>query len=146
MTMTVGNKGQEDITTSSDDHHDEDDDITHMWFAAAGGDVMRLRQLAARGIDITIADYDRRSPLHLATSNGHIEAVRFLISIGANLDYEDRFGNKAIDDAIREGHKDVEKELLMAEQQKQRQSIPLNKDELIAALEVQGIDCSGNEV
>lgn len=137
----AANGNQEDITKSAEDHHTEDDDITHMWFAAAAGDVIRLQQLAARGIDITIADYDRRSPLHLATSNGHLDAVRFLVSIGADIEYTDTFGNKAIDDAIREGHKEIEAELLLEQTHAKKRALPMSKAELVSALEAQGINC-----
>jgi glutaminase/ankyrin repeat protein len=135
-------KGQEDITKSAENTANEDDDITHLWFAAASGDVARLRQLAARGVDVTIADYDRRSPLHLAASNGHLAAVRFLVSIGANLEYEDSFQNKAVDDATREGHREVEEELRASTQQPKARALPMPKAQLIEMIESQGIGCS----
>jgi len=131
-----------DITKSKDDHHEDDNNVTHLWFAAASGNVMRLRQLAARGVNVTIADYDRRSALHLAASSGHAEAVEFLISIGAKLDYEDRFKSKAIDDAVREKHQDVEQILKSAKQQKQVRFLPMPVGDLVATLEAQGFDCT----
>jgi len=88
------------------DHNEED--MTQFWYASAAGELMVLRQLAASGVDVNIADYDRRSALHLAASEGHEPAVRYLLAIGADTAYTDRYGNRALEDSIREGHEGVE--------------------------------------
>jgi hypothetical protein len=120
------------------------DDIIHLWFAAANGDVVRLRQLAARGVDVTIADYDRRSALHVAASNSHLAAVRFLVRVGADPGYVDSFGSRAVDDAAREGHRAVEEELRHAStQQPPVRAPPTSKAQLVELIESQGISCSG---
>ena len=55
------------------------------------------------------SDYDRRTALHLAASNGHEHIVKYLLSIShdaqANKEKLDRFGNTPLADAVREGHK-----------------------------------------
>lgn len=35
--------------------------------------------MALSGIDMQIADYDGRTALHLATAEGHLEVVKFLL-------------------------------------------------------------------
>jgi len=81
-------------------------------FAASEGDLFEVIRLYASGNSISAADYDGRTPLHLAASNGHSKVVKYLIVQSTKLtDIEtpiweavDRFGNMAVDDAIREGH------------------------------------------
>ena len=43
-------------------------------------------------IDVNCADYDKRTPLHLAVSEGHVQVVDFLLKKGAKIT-EDRWGN-----------------------------------------------------
>merc|ERR1719473_690197 len=61
-----------------------------------------------------VGDYDRRTALHLAASNGHRKAAEYLIvqaelRLGERervhfLDARDRFNGTPLDDAVREGH------------------------------------------
>lgn len=78
---------------------------------AARGDLVGLQKLA-KDQDVTVADYDGRTGLHLAAAEGHLEVVRFLLSRGANASAKDRFGGSALDDARKGRHGDVERELL----------------------------------
>jgi glutaminase len=43
-----------------------------------------------RGADVAGADYDKRTPLHIAAADGHIKLVKFLVRKGANVNAEDR--------------------------------------------------------
>ncbi len=67
--------------------------------AAAKGDVNELKRLVAYGVPLGVADYDGRTPLHLAVCEGHERAVRFLISRGADCSAKDRWGHTCVDDA-----------------------------------------------
>ncbi|KAL6060146.1 asparaginase [Balamuthia mandrillaris] len=76
-----------------------------MCSAAALGDLALLRDLfveSPNGADVF--DYDKRYPLHLAASEGKVQAVQFLLDKGANPNVIDRWGNTPLDDAIRGGH------------------------------------------
>lgn len=48
-------------------------------------------------IDVNFCDYDKRTPLHLATSEGHIEIVKSLLQHGAKIK-KDRWGNTPINE------------------------------------------------
>jgi glutaminase len=75
--------------------------------AAARGDLGELRRLIAGGADVSQADYDGRTALHLAASEGRAEAVRLLIEAGCGLTPLDRWGNTPLDDAKREGRDEI---------------------------------------
>ena len=51
-------------------------------------------------ININMGDYDGRTPLHLAASGGHLDVVKLLCRNGANVNCEDRWGGKPLDDAL----------------------------------------------
>lgn len=75
--------------------------------AAAKGNVDRLAQLHADGFDLNVSDYDGRTAMHLAASEGHGTVVRWLLQHGACCRAVDRFGGSALDDAKREKHPEV---------------------------------------
>ena len=55
-------------------------------------------------VDIELGDYDGRTPIHLACSEGHIAIAEFLIDAGLkDINPVDRWGNSPIDDARRGG-------------------------------------------
>lgn len=83
--------------------------VGDLCWAASEGDLGGLRRLAARGIALGLADYDGRTPVHLAASEGHTHVVEFLADQGVALDARDRWGNTPLDDARREGHAGVER-------------------------------------
>lgn len=53
------------------------------------------------------SDYDGRTSLHLAASEGQLESVRLLLARGANPDPVDRWGNRPADHAARSGSTDI---------------------------------------
>ncbi len=83
------------------------DDSVQLCAAAAKGDLIELRRLLARGIDVNISDYDGRTALHLAASDGRLEAVRFLIANHAKIDVRDRWNATPMDDAERENKHEI---------------------------------------
>ena len=70
-------------------------------WAASLGDMEHIRQLVARGVQMDCADYDSRTPLHLAAAEGQTEVVRFLLDQGVDASPFDRWGTTPLDDATR---------------------------------------------
>ena len=44
-------------------------------------------------IDLNKGDYDRRTPLHLASAEGHLDIVKYLLGKGVDTNPKDRWGN-----------------------------------------------------
>ena len=79
----------------------------HLCKAAASGDTQRLKLLAATA-DVNQGDYDKRTPLHIAASEGREDGVKCLLAeLSAAASPEDRWGNTPLDDAIRHGHQAI---------------------------------------
>lgn len=76
-------------------------------WAAAQGDVAEMRRLVARGVNPSVADYDGRTALHLAASEEQLEALRYLLQLGIDVNPIDRWKNTPLDEAIRGDHSSV---------------------------------------
>jgi len=64
-----------------------------MIYACYYGDIEILKALIALKVDPNGKDYDARSPLHLAASQGKLDAVKLLVLNGANVNLLDSRGN-----------------------------------------------------
>lgn len=75
-----------------------------MW-AAALGDLDQVKALVGLGFDPQEANYDWRTPLHLAASEGYLEICTYLIE-EAQVDPspKDRWGHTPCVDATLNGH------------------------------------------
>lgn len=74
----------------------------------ANGSVEGVKSLMLKGANLEVGDYDGRTPLHLAASEGHLNMIKFMIETGLkNLNPLDRWGNTPLDDAKRGKFKDV---------------------------------------
>lgn len=76
---------------------------------ASVGDLDGLTRMFLKGCDLISGDYDKRTPLHLAANNGHINIVEFLCSIYnlSDINVKDRWGNTPYDDAIKSKHSNI---------------------------------------
>ena len=81
--------------------------IGEMIWAASTGDLVAVRRLVAQGVHLDLADYDARTPLHLAAAEGHLQIVEYFVAQRANIRPKDRWGNTPLDDAQRHGREDV---------------------------------------
>eukprot|EP00798_Chlamydomonas_sp_ICE-L_P028052 gene28052-31154_t len=94
--------------------------ITELLFFSSAGDLHRCKKLyAAHDIktdlinfamqlgDPATADYDKRTPLHLASAEGCHSVVAWLVSSGSNVNAVDRFKRTPLEDAVRGDHGEV---------------------------------------
>ncbi|KAK2878547.1 hypothetical protein Q8A67_019338 [Cirrhinus molitorella] len=77
--------------------------------AARIRDIDALEALRKMGTDLSKADYDGRTPLHIATCEGYENVVRYLLDKGATAYAKDRFGDTPLYNAIRLRHTNVMK-------------------------------------
>ncbi|KAK8740737.1 hypothetical protein OTU49_002680 [Cherax quadricarinatus] len=76
-------------------------------FSAAAGDLSALRRHSLSGSDMQAKDYDGRTALHVATSEGHLNIVKYLLyNCQVYPLPKDRWGRTPLDDASSFGHPD----------------------------------------
>ena len=84
--------------------------VNEMIWAASKGDLGAIQDQLQRGAALTCADYDLRTPLHLAAAENQLHVVRFFIDEGEragaafDLNPKDRWGGTPLDDAFLQGH------------------------------------------
>ena len=73
---------------------------------AAEGKVEHIRLLVTNKVDVSLGDYDDRTPLHLAACNGNTAVLEYLLQQDSVLlNAVDRFGGTPYQDAVRHGRK-----------------------------------------
>jgi len=86
--------------------------VVNLLFGAFGGDLTALRRMFLANQDMTVTDYDGRTALHVAASEGHLNCVQFLVEkCNVPLMPKDRWGGTPLDDAVRFGRMSVVKYL-----------------------------------
>lgn len=68
--------------------------------AAVVDDIAMMESFLDNGVDPNCGDYDQRSALHLAASEGMMRVAEFLIRRGANSNALDRWGNTPMVDVV----------------------------------------------
>ena len=96
----------------TNENKDGDSSTSQLISAASNGDLERVKELLSiPEIDVNKGDYDMRCPLHLAAAAGdgekHIEVVKLLVNHGADVNIEDRWGGRPLDEALRSNHTEV---------------------------------------
>jgi glutaminase len=100
-----GRQGKKDPRLAKGEDHARD--MLMLITAAVYGDLPSLQHLEARGVDLNGGDYDRRTALHLAASEGQLEVVRYLLAREVDVNPLDRWGGTPLDDAHRENRQAV---------------------------------------
>ena len=78
------------------------DEDYRLFYAAFKGDVKEMQIMKIKGWKVNAYDYDGRTALGIAASEGNQSAVQFLVENGASLTHQDARGNNALADAVRE--------------------------------------------
>jgi glutaminase len=75
-----------------------------MFYATFNNDIRLMKTLLVQGGKqrVNTCDYGGRTALCIAASEGHIDAVKYLVVHGANIAHRDSRGLNPIDDAQRE--------------------------------------------
>ncbi|PHT35853.1 hypothetical protein CQW23_23553 [Capsicum baccatum] len=71
------------------------------------GDKEGVMQELQKGVEPNLVDYDKRTALHLASSEGCLEIVVLLLEKGADVNSTDRWGRTPLSDARNFSHEDV---------------------------------------
>jgi class 3 adenylate cyclase len=82
--------------------------------AAALGDAKKLSMLIGEGASVEACDLKGRTALHLASSEGRLAVVEYLIHNKANVHAKDHSGHEPLHEAALGGHMDVVKLLIKA--------------------------------
>ena len=72
----------------------------------------RVKDLVEQGADVNAKDKYGRTPLYVASEEGHIDVVKYFVELGADVEAKDRFGKTPLHVASRNGHIDVVKYLV----------------------------------
>ena len=96
------------INPSADKNSAYQNDLLTLCTLCAKGDLTGIRAILSNGADPNGCDYDGRSPLHLAASEGQLSVIKYLLTV-KNIDLNpiDRWGGTPFSDAVREGHQQV---------------------------------------
>ncbi|XP_038725623.1 potassium channel SKOR-like isoform X2 [Tripterygium wilfordii] len=84
-----------------------DDDGGFLCTTVARGDLDLLKRVLANGLDPNVKNYDSRTPLHIAASEGFYLAANLLLEFGATILLKDRWGNTPLDEARISGNKSL---------------------------------------
>ncbi|KAL2095470.1 hypothetical protein ACEWY4_010189 [Coilia grayii] len=77
--------------------------------AAKIGDIEALDAIREMGSSLSMENYDGRTPLHIASCEGHLKVVQYLLGQGATVYAKDRYGDTPLRNAVRFRHKDIVK-------------------------------------
>jgi len=81
--------------------------------AAERGDVAEVRRLVATGVDVDGVDANKITALHFAAGNGHVEALKTLLQLSANIQAKTAAqGATPLHMAAAHGHEEALKTLL----------------------------------
>ncbi|KJH44037.1 ankyrin repeat protein [Dictyocaulus viviparus] len=74
--------------------------VVSLLFAAKNDDIEAIRRMYLQGTNMEVADYDGRTALHIAASEGHEQIIKFLLCVNkVKHNPQDRWGRTPLEDA-----------------------------------------------
>uniref|UniRef100_A0A8C5CUG9 asparaginase n=1 Tax=Gadus morhua TaxID=8049 RepID=A0A8C5CUG9_GADMO len=98
--------------------------------AAKIGDVEALESIREMGSILSLGDYDGRTPLHIAASEGHLKVVQYLLEHGSTIHGRDRHGDTPLSNAVLFRRKDIVRLLRKAGAHLSREQLAVSGTEL----------------
>lgn len=84
----------------------KDNEVRVFW-AAFYGDLYTIQILDKMGVHLSVKDFDSRTPLHIAASEGYLDVTKYLLNRGSVINSYDARNNAPRNDSIREGKQAV---------------------------------------
>ncbi|CAD5226897.1 unnamed protein product [Bursaphelenchus xylophilus] len=121
----------------------EKNQVVSLLFAAKAGDLNKIRRMYMQGCDLEMKDYDKRTALHLAASEGHPDIILFLLNIAkVKVDPRDRWNRTPLEDAQAGNHlaciKLLEKAMRLKESKALERSLFSQPEESMDKIESSG--------
>ncbi|CAI5709982.1 unnamed protein product [Peronospora destructor] len=91
---------------------EEEQSIALAFRVTKRGDTEKLKQLVPEIVRSDIEDYDLRTLLHVASAEGHLQIVKYLVDCGANVNLLDRWGVSPLSEAVTFAHNELAKFLI----------------------------------
>ncbi|KAB2605228.1 ankyrin repeat domain-containing protein 65-like [Pyrus ussuriensis x Pyrus communis] len=88
------------------------DEVLHDAAAMNRVDLFEILYKTLDGIDVNLVDKEGRTPIHIAAAHGHVEMLKFCISVGGNAEVTDSRGRSPLHWAAEKGHLGAAKCLL----------------------------------
>ncbi|XP_056431992.1 60 kDa lysophospholipase-like [Gadus chalcogrammus] len=98
--------------------------------AAKIGDVEALESIREMGSILSLGDFDGRTPLHVAASEGHLKVVQYLLEHGSTIHGRDRHGDTPLSNAVLFRRKDTVRLLRKAGAHLSREQLAVSGTEL----------------
>lgn len=93
------------------------------------GQTAKLEYLRTKyAADLGVADYDGRTPLHIAASEGNVACVEYIMKAGASIHMRDRNNDTPLLCAIKSCHRDVVRSLVACGAHLQAGSLELGEE------------------
>lgn len=108
--------------------------------ACKRGEIEFVRRNLSEGVSANFADYDLRTPLHLAVEEGHVDVALLLLENGANYHAKDRWGTTPITQAVVQGQAEIID--LLKQFDADVEAINLDQEQIQSSLEL--LECSKN--
>ena len=117
---------KDDISLSPIKCNDKEVLIQKLISFASRGDLDSIILLDGK-IDFNVTDYDKRTALHLAASEGHLDVVKYLVNEkNVNIKIKDRWGNTPLSEALK-GEEDIHNDIVQLLKNKNAYSLLENK-------------------